>query len=105
MKIVAITACPAGLAHTPMAAKALSQAGKRLGYEIKVEQQGIMERINGITPEEVQEADFVLVASDQHIDGMERFEGKKVITVKIGVALKQPDTVLTKCVEALEKQK
>lgn len=103
MKIVAVTSCPAGLAHTPMAAKALTEAGKKLGHEIKVEQQGIMGRINGITPEEAKEADFVLVASDQHIDGMERFDGKKVIKVKIGVALKQPEAVLTKCIEALAK--
>lgn len=103
MKIVAVTSCPAGLAHTPMAAKALTEAGKKLGHDIKVEQQGIMGKINGITPEEAKAADFVLIASDQHIDGMERFEGKKVIKVKIGVALKQPEAVLTKCIEALTK--
>lgn len=103
MKIVAVTACPAGLAHTPMAAKALTEAGKKLGHDIKVEQQGIMGKVNAISPEDAKAADFVLIASDQHIDGMERFEGKKVIKVKIGVALKQPEAVITKCIEALTK--
>lgn len=102
MKIVAVTSCPAGLAHTPMAAKALENAGAKMGYEIKVEQQGAMGKVNEITTKEVQEADFVLIASDQHIDGMDRFNGKKVIKVKIGVALKKPEAVLEKCIEAIK---
>ncbi len=102
MKIVAVTSCPAGLAHTPMAAKALENAGAKMGYEIKVEQQGAMGKVNEITTKEVQEADFVLIASDQHIDGMDRFNGKKVIRVKIGVALKKPEAVLEKCIEAIK---
>lgn len=102
MKIVAVTSCPAGLAHTPMAAKALENAGAKMGYEIKVEQQGAMGKVNEITTKEVQEADFVLIASDQHIDGIDRFNGKKVIRVKIGVALKKPEAVLEKCIEAIK---
>lgn len=102
MKIVAVTSCPAGLAHTPMAAKALENAGAKMGYEIKVEQQGAMGKVNEITTKEAQEADFVLIASDQHIDGMDRFNGKKVIRVKIGVALKKPEAVLEKCIEAIK---
>ena len=102
MKIVAVTSCPAGLAHTPMAAKALENAGAKMGYEIKVEQQGAMGKVNEITTKEVQEADFVLIASDQHIDGMDRFNGKKVIRVKIGVALKKPEAVLEKCIQAIK---
>ena len=54
MKIVGISACPAGLAHTPMAAKALEKAGKALGYDVKMEQQGSMGQINEITKEEAQ---------------------------------------------------
>ena len=52
MKIVGISACPAGLAHTPMAAKALEKAGKALGYDVKMEQQGSMGQVNEITKEE-----------------------------------------------------
>lgn len=103
MKIVAVTSCPAGLAHTPMAAKALEQAGAKMGYDIKVEQQGAMGQLNTITKEEAKAADFVLIASDQHIAGMDRFEGKKVIRVKIGVALKKPEAVIEKCIEAISK--
>lgn len=103
MKIVAVTSCIAGLAHTPMAAKALEKAGAKMGHQIKVEQQGAMGQVNAITKEEAQEADFVLIAADQTISGMDRFDGKKVIKVKIGVALKKPEAVLTKCIEALEQ--
>ncbi len=52
MKIVGISACPAGLAHTPMAAKALEKAGAKLGYDLKMEQQGSMGQVNAITDEE-----------------------------------------------------
>lgn len=103
MNIVAVTSCPAGLAHTPMAAKALEQAGAKMGHNIKVEQQGAMGQLNAITKEEAKNADFVIIASDQHISGMERFEGKKVIRVKIGVALKKPEAVIEKCIEAIKK--
>ena len=67
MKIVGISACPAGLAHTPMAAKALEKAGKSLGYDVKMEQQGSMGQVNTITDEEAQAADLVIIASDQKI--------------------------------------
>lgn len=103
MKIVGISACPAGLAHTPMAAKALEKAGVALGYEVKMEQQGSMGQINKITNEEARACDFVIIASDQKIEGMDRFEGKKVIRVDITTCIKAPEAVLKKCVQALQK--
>ena len=103
MKIVGISACPAGLAHTPMAAKALEKAGKKLGYEIKIEQQGSMGQVNAITQEEADQAAFVLIASDQKIEKMERFEGKKVIRVNITTCIKAPEAVLQKCVSAISE--
>ncbi len=105
MKIVGITACPAGLAHTPMAAKALEDAGQELQFDIKIEQQGAMGTLNKILPEEAQAADFVLIASDQKVTGMERFKGKKIIRVGINTALAKPKAVLQKCVAALAEQK
>lgn len=60
MKIVGISACPAGLAHTPMAAKALEKAGQALGYDVKMEQQGSMGQVNTITDEEAKAADLVI---------------------------------------------
>ena len=101
MKIVGIAACPAGLAHTPMAAKALEKA--KLGYDLKMEQQGSMGQVNKITEEEAKEAAFVIVASDQKILGMERFEGKPVIRIDITTCIKAPEAVIKKCVQATQK--
>ena len=103
MKIVGISACPAGLAHTPMAAKALEKAGKSLGYDVKMEQQGSMGQVNAITDEEAQAADLVIIVSDQKIVGMERFANKKVIRVDINICIKAPEAVLKKCVAAVSK--
>lgn len=103
MKIVGISACPAGLAHTPMAAKALEKAGQKLGYEVKVEQQGSMGQINPITEEEAKAADLVIIASDQKVKGLDRFTGKKVIRVDINVCIKAPEAVIQRCVAAVNQ--
>lgn len=103
MKIVGIAACPAGLAHTPMAAKALEKAGAKLGHEVKMEQQGSMGQVNKITREEAQACAFVLIASDQKIEGMERFDGNKVIRIDITTCIKAPEAVINKCIQALGK--
>lgn len=101
MKIVGITSCPAGLAHTPMAAKALEKAGPKLGHTVRIEQQGSMGQINKLTPQEIADADFVLLATDQKIVGEERFEGKKKIRVNISTCIKAPEVVLKKCIQAV----
>lgn len=105
MKIVGISSCPAGLAHTPMAAKALEKAGKKLGYDVKIEQQGSLGQVNKITQAEADAADFVLLATDQKVAGLERFEGKPQLRVNITTCIKAPEAVLKKCVEAVEKRK
>ena len=104
MKIVGISACPAGLAHTPMAAKALEKAGAKLGYEVKIEQQGSLGQVNEITAAEAKEADFLLLATDQKVVGMERFEGKPQIRVNINTCIKAQEAVLKKCVAAVEQR-
>lgn len=104
MKIVGISACPAGLAHTPMAAKALEKAGVKLGYEVKIEQQGSLGQVNEITAAEAKEADFLLLATDQKVVGMERFEGKPQIRANINTCIKAPEAVLKKCVAAVEQR-
>lgn len=104
MKIIGISACPAGLAHTPMAAKALEKAGVKLGYEVKIEQQGSLGQVNEITAAEAKEADFLLLATDQKVVGMERFEGKPQIRVNINTCIKAPEAVLKKCVAAVEQR-
>ncbi len=105
MKVVGVSACPAGLAHTPMAAKALMKAGEGLGWDVKIEQQGSMGQINVVTAEEAKAADFVLIASDQKIQGMNRFEGKPVIRIDINMCIKAPEAVLKKCAAAVEARK
>lgn len=105
MKVVGVSACPAGLAHTPMAAKALMKAGEGLGWDVKIEQQGSMGQINAVTAEEAKAANFVLIASDQKIQGMDRFEGKPVIRIDINMCIKAPEAVLKKCAAAVEARK
>ncbi|HBJ9749079.1 TPA: PTS fructose transporter subunit IIB [Listeria monocytogenes] len=105
MKIVGVTSCIAGLAHTPMAAKALEKAGVKLGHDVKIEQQGAMGTIDEITPAEVSAADVVIIAADKVIDGEERFKGKPVVRVKIGQCVANGEAVLSKVVAAIEARK
>ena len=76
-RIVAITSCPTGIAHTFMAAEGLEQAAKALGHEIRVETQGSVGAQNALTPEEIAAADLVLIAADTQVD-LARFGGKRV---------------------------
>ncbi|WP_281165181.1 PTS fructose transporter subunit IIB [Liquorilactobacillus sicerae] len=105
MDFVAITSCPAGLAHTPMAAKALEKAAKEMSLKAKVEQQGAMGLKNEITFEEAQSADFVLIGSDQKIEKMERFKEKPVLRVDINMCIKKPKAVIDKCIKAVAARK
>ncbi len=76
MKILAVTACPTGIAHTYMAAEALEEAAKKRGYDIKVETRGSVGVENELTDAEIREADAIILACDTAVP-MERFEGKK----------------------------
>jgi|SRR5699024_2805720 len=105
MKIVGVTSCIAGLAHTPMAAKALEKAGKNLNHDVKIEQQGAMGTINEITPEDVKKAEVVIIAADRTIDNEERFKGKPIVRVKLGQVVSDSELVLTKVVKAIEARK
>lgn len=105
MKIVGVTSCIAGLAHTPMAAKSLEKEGERLGHQIKIEQQGAMGIINKIAQDEITAADFVLIAADRSIEEEERFTGKTIIRVKIGQCVSHAADVITKCVAAVEARR
>lgn len=88
-----------------MAAKGLTDAGKALGIDVKIEQQGIMGQVDAITQEEADAADFVIITATQKVSGMERFEGKPVMKVDIGTVVKAPELVLKKCVKAFEARK
>ncbi|SDL35566.1 PTS system D-fructose-specific IIB component (F1P-forming), Frc family /PTS system D-fructose-specific IIC component (F1P-forming), Frc family [Franzmannia pantelleriensis] len=88
-KIVAVTACPTGVAHTFMAAEALSEAGKALGHQIRVETQGSVGAQDKLTEEEIAAADVVLLACDIEVDPT-RFAGKRIYRTSTGNALKKP---------------
>jgi PTS system fructose-specific IIC component len=92
-RIVAITACPTGIAHTFMAAKALATAAASGGHSIKVETQGSVGAKNQLTEEEIDRADVVIIAADTHVD-LARFAGKPLYQTSVGAAVKQAPTVL-----------
>ena len=94
-KIVAITACPTGVAHTFMAATALENRGKKLGYEVKVETRGSVGAKNKLTAEDISEADMVIIAADIEVD-LARFDGKKLYKTSTGLALKKTEQEINK---------
>ncbi|MGL0949882.1 PTS fructose transporter subunit IIBC [Vibrio vulnificus] len=87
-KIVAITACPTGVAHTFMAAEALEEEGKRRGHQIKVETRGSVGAKNQLTEQEIADADLVIIAADIEVP-LDRFNGKLMYRTKTGPALKK----------------
>ncbi len=94
MKIVAVTACPTGIAHTYMAAEQLEKTAKSLGHSIQVETQGAMGIENELSKKTIGEADAVLFAVDIDVEKRERFEGKKILQVTVREAIKNPQEVL-----------
>jgi len=96
MKIVGVTACPTGIAHTYMAAEQLEKAAKAAGHQIKVETQGSMGIENELSVGDVKGADVVIFAVDIEGEKKERFEGKKVIKVGVTEAIKNPNGVLAR---------
>ena len=92
-KIVAVTACAAGIAHTYMAAESLEKAAKKAGYKIKVETQGSIGAENVLTEKDIETADVVIIAADINIDLM-RFSGKRILSVKSIDAIKAPEALI-----------
>ncbi|AJE14280.1 PTS fructose-like transporter subunit IIB [Stutzerimonas balearica] len=97
-KLVAITACPTGVAHTFMAAEALQQAAVRKGYDLQVETRGSVGARNVLDPQAIEAADAVLLATDIEVD-VARFAGKRVFRCGTGVALKQPEATLDRALQ------
>lgn len=94
-KIVAVTACPTGVAHTFMAAEALQQAAQQLGYTFTVETQGSVGARNPLSAQAIAEADVVLLAADIEVPTA-RFAGKRIYRCGTGIALKQARATLDK---------
>ncbi|XGA78747.1 PTS fructose-like transporter subunit IIB [Halomonas sp. CH40] len=92
-KIVAVTACPTGVAHTFMAAEALAEAGRAMGHAIRVETQGSVGAQDQLSEEEIADADVVVLACDIDVDPA-RFAGKRVYRTSTGNALKKPRPTL-----------
>lgn len=94
-ELLAITACTTGIAHTYMAAESLENKGKEIGYSIKVETQGQTGTKNKLTKEEIENAKAIIIASDIKID-LKRFDGKKILRVKVSEAIKEPEKLIKK---------
>ncbi|EMF0390100.1 PTS fructose transporter subunit IIB [Enterococcus hirae] len=104
MKIVGVAACTVGIAHTYIAQEKLENAAKKAGHEMHVETQGTIGIENELTPEQIKEADLVILAVDVEISGRERFEGKRIIQVPTEIAVKSPNKLIEKAQEVLAQQ-
>ncbi|MGP3152973.1 PTS fructose transporter subunit IIBC [Serratia marcescens] len=100
-RIVAITACPTGVAHTFMAAEAIESEANKRGWWVKVETRGSVGAGNAITPEEVAAADLVIVAADIEVD-LDKFAGKPMYRTSTGLALKKTAQELDKALAEAE---
>ncbi|MBD8015480.1 PTS fructose transporter subunit IIABC [Planococcus wigleyi] len=96
-KILAVTACPTGIAHTYMAAEKLNERAKELGIALKVETNGSSGVKNRLTDEDIAGADAIIVAADTKVE-MSRFNGKPVIQTGVGKAIYETDTLLNRAV-------
>ncbi|WTY78182.1 fructose-specific PTS transporter subunit EIIC [Streptomyces phaeochromogenes] len=93
MKLLAVTACPTGIAHTYMAAEKLAQAAEQLGVDIKVETQGSIGAENVLTDNDVRTADGIIIAADKDVD-LSRFAGKRVVTVGVAEGIHHPERLI-----------
>ncbi|KHD86004.1 PTS fructose transporter subunit IIABC [Heyndrickxia ginsengihumi] len=91
--VLAVTACPTGIAHTYMAADSLKEKAKELDIPFKVETNGSTGAKNILTPEEIEQATAIIVAADKQVE-MERFKGKHVIEVPVADGIRRPKELL-----------
>ena len=96
MKILAVTACLTGVAHTYLAAAALEKTAKAKGIEIKIETQGAIGIENKITLEDVKDAYAVILTKDIELEGVERFKGKYIVKVAVNDLVRKPNQVIEK---------
>ena len=92
-KILAVTSCPTGIAHTYMAAEGLEKAARAKGWKIKVETRGSAGAKNTLTPQEIETADCIIVAADAQVP-MERFDGKRVIECQVSDGISKAPELL-----------
>ena len=97
-RILAVTACPTGIAHTYMAAEALEKAGTKLGMPLKAETNGSGGAKNVLTEEEIAAADGIIIAADKTVD-MERFDGKRLISVGVSEGINKPEELIKRIMD------
>lgn len=97
--VIAVTACPTGIAHTYMAAEAIEKSGEKLGIKVKVETRGSGGAKNVLTEEDIKNAKGVIIACDTKVP-MERFAGKHLLEVKVADGIKKSDELVTKAAAA-----
>ena len=98
-RIIGVCACPAGIAHTYMAAENLERQGKKL---VKIETNGSGGVENRLREEDIKEADYVIIAADTRVE-MERFRGKKLLEVSVTDAVRKVESVYEKLNDALKE--
>ncbi|ASZ09414.1 PTS fructose transporter subunit IIB [Mesoplasma chauliocola] len=98
VKVVGITACVTGIAHTYMAEEKLLKAGAEMGYQIRIETQGSKGVGNKLTYKEIEEADVIILATDISVE-MDRFVGKKIFATKVVDAIKDPKKLIDKSIK------
>ena len=92
-RVLAVTACPTGIAHTYMAAEALEQAARDMGCPIQVETNGASGAARVLTPEEIAACDGIIVAADREVD-MARFDGRPVLRVPVAAGISRPAALI-----------
>lgn len=97
-EVLAVTACPTGIAHTFMAAESLTNKGEEKGIKVKVETNGSGGIKNALTKEEIEHAKCIIVAADKKVE-MSRFDGKKVIITKVADGIHKADELLERAIK------
>ena len=105
MKIVAVTSCPVGMAHTYIASAALKDAAEKEGIDIKVETQGMSGIMNRITEADLQEADAAILTTDVVIEENERFMGMPTYQTSTSRLIKESGVVIKETIELINIQK
>ena len=99
IQILGVTACPTGIAHTYMAAEALTQQAEKMGLTVKIETNGSGGAKNILTKDEIAKADGIIVAADKNVE-MARLDGKKVVITKVADGITKPDELITRALSA-----
>lgn len=105
MNVIAVTACPSGVAHTYMSAEALEKAFKSTGHNVKVETQGSIGIENKLTSEDVKAADYVILTKDVAIQDEERFKGKVIVRITVTDAIKKSEAMVKKLEQHYQSKK